>query len=211
MKSNSLFILLVYLLAFSHCIKAQQTFIRALGEAVDEAVNAAIPVPGNEYILAGESRTGGIGTADAILLRVDGLGETIWSKSISEEGEEVFRDLLQTANGLYAIGWKGESSSQSMDVLLTKFNENGEIEWTKIYGGNHEDRGHSIMETSDGNLLIGGLTQSYGADRLDVLVMKIDPDGNNLWTKTYGRFRNQWFNGDGIIENAEGNYVLATT
>lgn len=56
----------------------------------------------------------------------------------------------------------------------------------KTYGGTSDDRAHSIQQTSDGGYVVAGETTSYGAGDKDIFVMKIDVNGVEQWTKTYG-------------------------
>lgn len=56
----------------------------------------------------------------------------------------------------------------------------------KAYGGSGNERAHSIDLTSDGGYIIAGETTSFGAGNKDWFVMKIDANGVEQWSKTYG-------------------------
>ena len=56
----------------------------------------------------------------------------------------------------------------------------------KVYGGSSNERAHSIQQTSDGGYVVAGETTSYGAGDKDIFVLKIDVNGIEQWTKTYG-------------------------
>jgi len=45
---------------------------------------------------------------------------------------------------------------------------------------------YSIIQTSDGGYIVAGFTESFGAGGWDVLVIKLDSNGNIQWAKTYG-------------------------
>jgi len=68
--------------------------------------------------------------------------------------------------------------SNSFSQLLTT--------WNKTYGGYFRDEGNCIQQTFDGNFIIIGETESYGAGSSDFWLLKIDNNGDTLWTKTYG-------------------------
>lgn len=62
--------------------------------------------------------------------------------------------------------------------------------WAKIYGSLKYDTATSVIKTSDGNYLIGGVTdrgagQRFGFGSLFVL-LKIEPSGRIVWCKKYG-------------------------
>jgi ABC-type cobalt transport system substrate-binding protein len=77
-------------------------------------------------------------------------------------------------------------------VLLIKVTNDGIISWKKTYGefildvGFYEQKGFSLRHTSDGGYILAGSTTSYGAGGADVLVLKLDSNGDITWQKTYG-------------------------
>ena len=48
----------------------------------------------------------------------------------------------------------------------------------KAIGGKNDDRGFSLIQTSDSGYAIAGATKSFGAGGYDVYVVKLDKDGN---------------------------------
>lgn len=58
--------------------------------------------------------------------------------------------------------------------------------WEKTLGGVADDIGHSNCNAHDGNLIVAGTTSSSGAGLADVILAKIDLEGNVLWEKTFG-------------------------
>lgn len=61
-----------------------------------------------------------------------------------------------------------------------------EAVWAKTFGGKGADGGKAICETDDGGFLITGYTFSEGSSDADMLVLKIDSQGNEDWTKVIG-------------------------
>lgn len=53
------------------------------------------------------------------------------------------------------------------------------------FGGSNSDRGIHVKKTTDGGLLIVGLSASFSESN-DVYVVKTDLSGNNLWEKHFG-------------------------
>ena len=55
----------------------------------------------------------------------------------------------------------------------------------KNFGGTQNDRGYAIQSTIDGYIIVGS-TNSYGSGGTDVWVLKLDFDGQEQWSRTYG-------------------------
>ncbi|MBN2379496.1 hypothetical protein JXM67_06810 [candidate division WOR-3 bacterium] len=59
--------------------------------------------------------------------------------------------------------------------------------WERTYGDNdHDEEGKVILETNDGNYLIFGSRFLVGDENHDIWILKINAQGDTLWTKTYG-------------------------
>ncbi len=81
--------------------------------------------------------------------------------------------------------------------------------WTKTFGGNEDDRGFSVQQTTDGGYIITGYTESFGAGGWDVWLLKTNANGDTLWTKTYGRSGGSdtdW--GRSVQQTTDGGYVI---
>ena len=96
--------------------------------------------------------------------------------------------LMADDGGFFVVGTTNLQfePEQLGDVYLLRTDAAGEILWEKTYGGEGYDAGQSISETADGNLLIAGTTTSFSAEGMDAYLLKVDRDGNELWSKTYG-------------------------
>jgi len=57
----------------------------------------------------------------------------------------------------------------------------GQNLFVKILGGTDSQRGSSVVEVSDGGLVVTGRTESYGAGSGDLLLAKFDGSGNTCW------------------------------
>lgn len=83
-------------------------------------------------------------------------------------------------------------SDDSFDYWLLKFDSEAVLEWNKTYGGTGDDRGHDIIQTSDGGFAFLGYSDSTDGDLTtnqglrDFWVVKTDPFGNISWQKSFG-------------------------
>lgn len=85
--------------------------------------------------------------------------------------------------------------------------------WSKTYGGSLEENTNSVVATPEGGMLILGHTSSNDGDIIkshsltDILLTKLDAEGNLIWTKTIGGSLNDY--GMSIIATNDGNYAIA--
>lgn len=56
-----------------------------------------------------------------------------------------------------------------------------------------------VLELKDGNIMLGGRTDNSISGNSDVVLMKLDANGNMLWSKTYASRFWQGFNGSGDL------------
>ncbi len=57
--------------------------------------------------------------------------------------------------------------------------------WSRTYGGSNEDAGFAVAKTHDG-FAITGITNSMGNGDYDLYLIKIDENGDTMWTLTAG-------------------------
>jgi hypothetical protein len=93
------------------------------------------------------------------------------------------------------------------DIFLIKTDVDGNIQWSKTYGGTDYDRASSVQQTSDGGYIVAGYTRSFGAGDWDIFLMKTDASGNIIWAKTYRGTNSDW--AYSVQQTSDGGYILA--
>ena len=78
--------------------------------------------------------------------------------------------------------------------------------WQKIYGGKEDDIAYGIVALENGESAIVGTCKSYGAQRSDVCVTRMNADGEMKWRLWLGGKKKD--EGRAIARTADGNIVV---
>lgn len=89
--------------------------------------------------------------------------------------------------GWIAAGIYNEGASNTYgDVMVYKLDDAGNPEWNREYGWPENDCAYSITELSHGGFVLAGTADQgmFGLDG-DILVMKVDDQGDTVWTRKF--------------------------
>ena len=78
-------------------------------------------------------------------------------------------------------------------MWVVKTDEDGNMQWSKNYGGIFFDMGRIINPTSDGGYIISGEYYSVTANSRDIWLLKISPDPNDVEPLGEGNIPNNYF------------------
>lgn len=127
------------------------------------------------YILLGESNR----SSTFYLVKTDSTGAELWSKTYQYAGSDINRgyDVLQTPDGGFAmlgetITFDFNQTSGPNSMYLVKTDSMGNQTAERIFTGNGEAIGKSIMQSSDANYVLFGTTISDSGDS-DMYLLKV--------------------------------------
>jgi len=158
------------------------------------------------YIITGYTRHR---SSNVYLIKTDSLGNTIWTNTYGNPGADIHDEgysVAQTFDGGYIItGYSARDTNNSItDIYLLKTNSIGNVVWERRYGGDSDDEGRSVTQTSDGGYIITGITHSW-VNGGGVYLIKTDSSGDTLWTNTY---ENGYYL-HSVQQTSDGGYVAA--
>ena len=142
--------------------------------------------------------------SEQIFLSLSGPSEG-WNKTFGGINNDVAKSVVKTSDNCYVI--LGETNSYgNTDIWLLKTDMLGNELWNKTFGEFKNEKAMSIVETQDKGLIFIGYTTSIETDDKNVIVIKTDNDGNQLWSKTFGGSKDEW--GWDIEETFDGGFIL---
>jgi hypothetical protein len=182
-------------------------FCKAIGGKNDDRGKSLIQTSDGGYAIAGYTTSFGAGEGDVYVVKLDAHGNLQWTTAIGGPEIEEGNSLIQTSDGGYAIAGYTESfGAGKWDVYVVKLDAHGNLQWTTTIGGKGWDASASLIQTSDGGYAIAGYTESFGAGKWDVYVVKLDANGNLQWTTTIGGTKDDL--GYSLIQTSDGGYAI---
>jgi hypothetical protein len=150
----------------------------------------------------------GMNAGDYWVLEIDQSGDVIWEKTYGGPYEEQGRMITRIRDRFYMVvggsdSFAGGGMQNFWALVIT---ETGQVVWEHSLGGSDSEVPYTVIETSDGGVMLAGGSGSFGAGAGDIWLVKFDSRGQVEWQKTYGTWRNEhaWH----VWELPSGGYVV---
>ena len=124
------------------------------------------------------------GATDGFLMSLSLDGDSIWSNIINVGFNDRFRDHQLTDDGGFIIGGMRNVTEDST-IFMLRTDDLGNELWREYYGTSDYERINNIHSTHDGGYVLMGDIVSTASGSQDLLLMKTDSLGNELWVKYY--------------------------
>ena len=171
----------------------------------------------------------GKGNNDAIIVKLDALGNIEWKEHFGGSAADLFSDVVATSNGFIAVGnsaaasfgngdWIGINGKGNNDAIIVKYieNENGgyELNWKKHFGASYADQYNAITLTSNGDIIAVGSTAvrndgdwagSTGGSGQEAFIVAYNENGEIKWKASYGGALEDQFRG--VTPAPDGGFI----
>ncbi|MEO1262984.1 MAG: MopE-related protein [Bacteroidota bacterium] len=226
MKRTSTLILFFTLLA-NLSIGQAVIWERGYGGPLDDSPSHTLFTSSNEVLLIGSSAAAGEdvsannGNSDWWLVKLSTDGDLIWEQNYGgSQDDNAARGMEAAQGGYYIVGSSASSDGDlsdnqgGTDLWVAYIDEQGNIVWQRSYGGSMDDGGAEIIPAIGGGLIIVGSTESSdgdinaNTDKADMWVLKLDNNGDLIWSRTY--IRSDFERPTGIVPSQQGDgYIIA--
>ncbi len=119
------------------------------------------------------------------LFKIDDSGDLVWEWMHGGQGDEWAYDISAVSDGGFILaGYVDSLNGKGPEVSLLRTDGEGSELWSGTYSGRGSGMAEAVMETADGGFLVAGyLMPEKGV--ATPLLLKTDPDGLELWMRTY--------------------------
>lgn len=148
------------------------------GDAGINALHKTIPAIDGGFLLVGEKKGVGEESSDVWIVHTDDAGKLLWEKHYGGISDDKAFDVSTPSSGGYLItGWTESYGAGKRDAWIIRITRDGLPLWSKTIGGQENDMGSSADEIAGGEIIVAGLTDSYGAGMYDAMVSKLTRGG----------------------------------
>lgn len=215
------------------------------GTNADAGLSAAVDSLGNVYVTGqytsasinfgtGVLNNASTGTQDLFIVKYNGSGTAAWAVRSGGSLDDFGQSIAVKKTAVYVTG--GFSSSSVMfgtttltnasagtnDVLLAKYDNNGNAIWAKKSGGADSEAGNGVALDSMGNVYITGYFSSssisfgtitvndFSVGYRDLFVAALDAAGTSLWATEVGSSYDETANAIAVNSTGANIYVGGT-
>jgi len=207
--------------------------ITTIGGSMNDAFQATVATLDGGFIAIGHTQSSDFDVAtktnnsfDYWVIKFDENNNIEWSKTFGGSDDDRARSVVQLNDESYIITGFSRSADGDVnanagnyDFWTIKLDKEGNLLWQRTDGFSGSDQAYALYKTSDGNVLIAGsldVTASGGQGNAktsskhaggDYWLIKIDTNGNFIWSRYFGGLFTDTVLG--IEETTSGNYILA--
>lgn len=135
-------------------------------------------------------------------------GSLVWSTAIEMENVSsgATEVLMDEEGNIYATGTAENSGTFQKDILTAKFNSDGEVLWSELYGeGDRNESAYTLERLSSGDIVVVGYSLQNMSGEIHNAVIRYDEEGEEIWVAESASMR--YFYGS-LVDGNDNIFVL---
>ena len=136
------------------------------------------------FLISGNTSIDEFNQSDGFLLKLDKEGEVDFYRNYGNSGIDSLGAVIELEESFFTIGTFSDPVTNFKDIWIIKVDSsNGNILNEAFLGGSFDDLGQSILLTSLGEIIVGGVSNSFfnAGNNFNYYFQKLDHDLNLLW------------------------------
>jgi hypothetical protein len=151
-----------------------------LGNAFPGSAYSVQQTSDEGYVFTGDSigfKSGNDHSHYSLTVKLDKTGKIKWIHTGSEYSST--ESICQTADDGFILAGNTLDPENGLNLFMMRLDVNGNEKWVRSYGKNQQwEYASSVQQSSDGGYVVAGQTESAGAGRYDIWIIKTDENGN---------------------------------
>jgi len=138
------------------------------------------------YAIAGYSSSNDDYQDDALVLKLDSAGNKLWERTYGSSKTDYAYSIAETSdNDLVICGVNSSRNMAYKAFWVLKVDSSGVDIWDNVYMFNKWDVATAVTIGLDNYIYVAGYTRTHSIIDYDIILMKLDQDGNIIWKKTH--------------------------
>ena len=143
------------------------------GGSDKEVARACSKTSDGAYIVAGSTKSYGLGENDVFLLKISDSGAIIWTKIIEQANTDQAMDMAVSSDGNILIaGYTDSVGAGGYDFMLLELNPDGVLQNVATWGGADNEEATSMTMAGSSEVMLFGWTNSFGAGGSDFYLVR---------------------------------------
>jgi hypothetical protein len=144
-------------------------------------------------------------------LKLDAAGSLVWRRAYSGSEIPDARGGVTVApdGSVYVGGAIQASTKKVVEALILKVGSDGSLLWDRGWGGRSGDVAGGVAALPNGDAVLVGDTNSFGAGSDDAFILRLRADGRGLDADTWGGIGIE--HGDDAVVAPDGTVVVGAT
>lgn len=197
----------------------RELWTKTFGGDEDDGGTDLIVTSDGGFLIIGHTASFGYGLCDFYVIKTDRDGNLEWQTTLGDLSDDVGNAVVETSDGGFVLVGSIEIAlhnhhhspdptflSAHTQLAAIKMNSDGKVLWTKTYGGSDGESGRGIIEMSNGDLAIVGVTGSFGQGQ-DAYLVRLNSDGQMVWESALGTSNDE--RAYDLVETAEGGIIIS--
>lgn len=210
---------------------------RSYGGSANDRGIAAVPSPGGGFYITGHTTSSdrtfysddngsATGDVETYVIKTDDEGRPLATAKFGGSKKDLGQAIVVSRDGRAIVAGSTNSddgvfqpvTGDDNDIFLASVDAEGAVWWTTKHGGSEDEWVGAITNAHDSGYVVVGYTRSsdrdfagMGRGKTDIFVMKLDPSGNMVWTKTYGGTGDEWGLSIAQVRSSSGYVITGFT
>jgi hypothetical protein len=181
---------------------------RTYGGIYDERGSSIKQTSDGGFIITGYTNSYGAGGYDVYLIRIDSLGDTLWTRTYGDTLDDYAASVEITSDSCFVITGTTWSFGPT-NLYFIKIDSLGNVLWERRFGGQEYTEGYAVRQIFDCGYIITGKIYIFMEAKTYVYLIKTDSLGDSLWAKLIGLDYSEGYHvGYSVDQTSDGGYII---